>query len=72
MKPNPKNTADPALQKEAEGERVVKLIAAGSRVVMLDGRGKDISSEGACARLGPAAAFLRGRRSLRFPRRSGR
>lgn len=47
VKPNPKNTTDPALQKEAEGERVSKLIAAGSRVVMLDERGKDISSEGA-------------------------
>lgn len=46
VKPNPKNTTDPALQKEAEGERVAKLIAAGSRVVMLDERGKDLSSEG--------------------------
>lgn len=49
VKPNPKNTSDPALQKEAEGERVAKLISGmpGCRVVMLDERGRDLSSEGA-------------------------
>lgn len=45
VKTNPKNAKDPKAQMEAEGERVMKHIDARDYVVLMDERGKDITSE---------------------------
>jgi 23S rRNA (pseudouridine1915-N3)-methyltransferase len=44
IKPNPSNAKDPTVAKALEGERVLKSIAAGERLVVLDERGKDVTS----------------------------
>ena len=46
VKTNPKNAKDPKAQMEAEGERVMKHIDARDYVVLMDERGKDITSGG--------------------------
>ena len=45
VKTNPKNAKDPKAQMEAEGERVMKHIDARDYVVLMDERGKGITSE---------------------------
>ena len=45
-KPNPRNASDPEAQKLAEGERLLKLVGPRDRLVLLDERGKDVSSTG--------------------------
>lgn len=45
MKPNPKNAKEVAVAVAHEGERVLKAVAPGERLVLLDERGRDISSE---------------------------
>ena len=45
-KPNPRNASEPEAQKVAEGEKLLKLIGARDRLVLLDERGKDLSSTG--------------------------
>ena len=44
-KQNPKNVKDNALQKEHEGERVMKFVGDRDYVVLLDERGEEVSSE---------------------------
>lgn len=39
------NSRDPAEQRSAEGERVLKNVDARERLVMLDERGREVSSE---------------------------
>mmetsp|Transcript_21651 Transcript_21651/g.54504 ORF Transcript_21651/g.54504 Transcript_21651/m.54504 type:complete len:208 (-) Transcript_21651:202-825(-) len=46
IRPNPKNSSNPEVQKAAEGERVLKLLTPTDYVVVLDERGKDVTSEG--------------------------
>jgi 23S rRNA (pseudouridine1915-N3)-methyltransferase len=45
IKPNPMNTKDPKIAKVQEGERVLKAVNAGERLIVLDERGRDLSSE---------------------------
>jgi len=45
IKPNPMNTKDPKIAKQQEGERVLKSVRAGERLVVLDERGRDLKSE---------------------------
>ena len=45
VKTNPKNAKDPKAQMEAEGERVMKHVDARDYVVLMDERGKDLTSE---------------------------
>lgn len=44
IKPNPKGSADPDQQKEGEAERVLKQIQPKDYVVLLDERGREVSS----------------------------
>jgi 23S rRNA (pseudouridine1915-N3)-methyltransferase len=48
LKPNPKGAAanDAAAQRAAEGERLLRHVADRDRLVLLDERGRDLSSEG--------------------------
>lgn len=45
IKPNPLNAKDPGVAQAHEGERVLKAVAPGERLVCLDERGRDLSSE---------------------------
>ncbi|EFJ49589.1 hypothetical protein VOLCADRAFT_59226 [Volvox carteri f. nagariensis] len=45
VKPNPRNSLDPAVQRETEGERVLKALDPRDFVVVLDERGKELRSE---------------------------
>ncbi|GIL79936.1 hypothetical protein Vretifemale_9180 [Volvox reticuliferus] len=45
VKPNPRNSIDPAVQRETEGEKVLKALDARDFVVVLDERGKELRSE---------------------------
>jgi len=45
VKQNPKNVKDNDAQREHEGERVMKTIGARDFVILMDERGKDVSSE---------------------------
>ncbi|EFN59390.1 hypothetical protein CHLNCDRAFT_137874 [Chlorella variabilis] len=45
VKPNPKNAKETAVAVRHEGERVLKVLQPSDRVVLLDERGRDISSE---------------------------
>ncbi|BBN14996.1 23S rRNA (pseudouridine1915-N3)-methyltransferase [Marchantia polymorpha subsp. ruderalis] len=45
IKSNPKNTSDVVAQVEAEGERVLKAISPRDWVILLDERGRDVTSE---------------------------
>ena len=45
VKPNPLNAKDPTVAKQHEGERVMKALAPGERLIVLDERGRDVSSE---------------------------
>ncbi|KAL4533882.1 hypothetical protein Ndes2437B_g03200 [Nannochloris sp. 'desiccata'] len=45
IKPNPMNTKDPKIAKQQEGERVLKSVRAGERLIVLDERGRDLKSE---------------------------
>ena len=54
VKPNPKGVSDPLLQCAAEAERVLKHVGPRDRLVLLDERGVDISSEGLAALLATA------------------
>lgn len=45
MRPNPKNAKETAVAVGHEGERVLKALPPGARVVLLDERGRDVSSE---------------------------
>ncbi|BDA49760.1 Ribosomal RNA large subunit methyltransferase H [Coccomyxa sp. Obi] len=45
IRPNPKNAADPKVAVQAEGERVLKMLRPQDRVVVLDERGKEATSE---------------------------
>lgn len=64
IKPNPKGSADPLLQKEGEAERVLKMLSPRDYVVILDERGREMSSEGFTAVLEEAGN--RGASSLVF------
>eukprot|EP01025_Chloroclados_australasicus_P057433 TRINITY_DN7156_c0_g1_i2.p2 TRINITY_DN7156_c0_g1~~TRINITY_DN7156_c0_g1_i2.p2 ORF type:complete len:150 (-),score=8.74 TRINITY_DN7156_c0_g1_i2:396-845(-) len=44
VKSNPVNSRDPTVQKNAEGKQVLKHIQKGEQVILLDERGKQISS----------------------------
>ncbi|KAL3154521.1 hypothetical protein ABBQ32_013981 [Trebouxia sp. C0010 RCD-2024] len=46
VKPNPKKAGSPQVAVQAEGEKVLKAIAAQDYVVLLDERGKSMTSEG--------------------------
>lgn len=46
VKPNPKKVSSPQIAMQNEGEKVLKLIAPQDYVVLLDERGKTMSSEG--------------------------
>ncbi|KAK3259240.1 hypothetical protein CYMTET_31755 [Cymbomonas tetramitiformis] len=46
IRPNPKNSKVPEEQKRAEGERFLKAVTPRDRVVILDERGREITSEG--------------------------
>jgi len=46
VKSNPKKASEPDVIMQSEAERVLKLITPQERVVVLDERGKDITSEG--------------------------
>jgi 23S rRNA (pseudouridine1915-N3)-methyltransferase len=39
------NTKDPKIAKQQEGERVLKSVRAGERLIVLDERGRDLRSE---------------------------
>ncbi|KAG2501580.1 hypothetical protein HYH03_000085 [Edaphochlamys debaryana] len=45
IKPNPRNSTDPAVQRETEGERVLKALDGRDFVVVLDERGQEVKSE---------------------------
>lgn len=45
IRPNPKNAADPKVAVQAEGERVLKILRPQDRVIVLDERGKEATSE---------------------------
>ena len=45
VKPNPKNAKETAVAVVHEGERVLKSLQPSDRVVLLDERGRDASSE---------------------------
>ena len=45
LKPNPLNAKDPAVAKVHEGERVLKAVGPGERLVVLDERGRAVTSE---------------------------
>ncbi|PNH02247.1 putative RNA methyltransferase At5g10620, partial [Tetrabaena socialis] len=45
IKPNPRNSPDPAIQREAEGEKVLKALEPRDFVVVLDERGQELRSE---------------------------
>lgn len=45
VRPNPKNAKETAVAVSHEGERVLKALPPGARVVLLDERGRDASSE---------------------------
>ncbi|KAF8072559.1 RNA methyltransferase [Scenedesmus sp. PABB004] len=45
IKPNPRGASSPQVQKDDEAEKVLKAIAPGERVVLLDERGREVSSE---------------------------
>jgi len=45
IKPNPMNTKDPEVAKIQEGERVLKAVGSGERLVVLDERGRAVTSE---------------------------
>lgn len=44
IRPNPTNAKDPNVAKSHEGERLLKCIGQGERLVVLDERGKSVSS----------------------------
>ena len=54
VKPNPKGVSDPLLQCAAEAERVLKHVGPRDRLVLLDERGADVTSEGLAALLATA------------------
>ena len=60
IKPNPKNARETAVAVAHEGERVLKCIAAGDRVVLLDERGRDASSEDIARLLGQVRVLRMG------------
>lgn len=45
IKPNPMNTKDTSVAKVQEGERVLKSVNPGERLIVLDERGRDVKSE---------------------------
>ncbi|PNW72157.1 hypothetical protein CHLRE_16g680100v5 [Chlamydomonas reinhardtii] len=45
IKPNPRNSPDPAVQRETEGEKVLKALDSRDLVVVLDERGSELKSE---------------------------
>lgn len=49
IKPNPRNSPDPAVQREAEGEKVLKALDPRDYVVVLDERGQEVGTCGQCA-----------------------
>lgn len=51
IKPNPRNSPDPAVQRETEGEKVLKALDSRDLVVVLDERGSEVR---ACPRCGVA------------------
>jgi 23S rRNA (pseudouridine1915-N3)-methyltransferase len=42
IKPNPRNSPDPAVQREAEGDKVLKALDPRDLVVVLDERGSEV------------------------------
>lgn len=60
VKPNPKNAKDTAVAVQHEGERVLRALQPADRVVLLDERGRDVSSEDLARLLAQV-----GRRALR-------
>jgi len=46
VKPNPKKAAAVEVQVQAEAEKVLKVLDGGDHVVLLDERGRDLTSEG--------------------------
>ena len=64
IRPNPGNASDPASQRAAEGERVIKRFKGGEFCVVLDERGKALTSEGLADLV--AEAPERGARSIVF------
>eukprot|EP00238_Polyblepharides_amylifera_P014049 CAMPEP_0196576660 /NCGR_PEP_ID=MMETSP1081-20130531/5871_1 /TAXON_ID=36882 /ORGANISM="Pyramimonas amylifera, Strain CCMP720" /LENGTH=216 /DNA_ID=CAMNT_0041895335 /DNA_START=35 /DNA_END=685 /DNA_ORIENTATION=- len=44
LRPNPKNSKNPIDQKQAEGERLVKALSPRDYLVMVDERGREVSS----------------------------
>ncbi len=42
VKPNPRNSPDPTVQRETEGEKVLKALEPRDFVVVLDERGKEV------------------------------
>ncbi|KAL4430881.1 hypothetical protein ABPG75_006137 [Micractinium tetrahymenae] len=55
IKPNPKNAKDTAVAVQHEGERVLRALQPADRVVLLDERGRDVSSEELAALLAQAS-----------------
>lgn len=55
IKPNPANSKDAAVQRTQESEKVLKALNPGERLVALDERGKDISSEDVATLLAQAS-----------------
>ncbi|KAK9904815.1 hypothetical protein WJX75_002999 [Coccomyxa subellipsoidea] len=45
IRPNPKKSVDPRVAMQAEGDKVLKLLRPQDRVIVLDERGKDATSE---------------------------
>eukprot|EP00775_Hariotina_reticulata_P012098 gene12098-12237_t len=45
IKPNPKGSSSPQVQKDAEAEKVLKALSPGDHVLLLDERGREVSSE---------------------------
>ncbi|CAD7698218.1 unnamed protein product [Ostreobium quekettii] len=46
IKPNPKSSSTPSVQQEEEAKKVLKLIGEEDIAIVLDERGKDITSQG--------------------------
>lgn len=45
LKPNPLNAKDNDVAKSQEGERLLKSLSPGEKLILLDERGRDVSSE---------------------------
>ena len=61
VKPNPKNAKETAVAVVHEGERVLKSLQPSDRVVLLDERGRDASSEDIARLLAQVVGRVQGR-----------